>query len=390
MTNTLPQNRISSIDLLKGLVMVVMALDHVRDFFHYSTFFFNPMDPSQTTVPIFFTRFITHFCAPAFSFLAGLSAFMSGRKKSKGALSAFLLKRGLWLLLLEFTLVVFGWAFDPTFSMNNIAVIACLGMSMMLLAALIHLPRTVLLVLCCVVIVGHNLLDPINLPENFFWSVIHQQSIFQFGNVKFYVDYPIIPWFAVMALGYCFGPLYNKETDARKRRQLLTMTGIAAVCLFVLLRWLNIYGDLLPWTEQSTAVRTLFSFLNVTKYPPSLLYLLLTLGCTMIFLGISENFKGRIVNFFTTFGRVPFFYYLLHLYLMHVLAVIYGLVSGHGWKLLSLPDWLPEIHSIRGYGTNLVGVYLVWILVIAIAYPICKWYDCYKTVHKEKWWLSYL
>ncbi len=315
---------------------------------------------------------------------------MSGRKKSKAALSGFLLKRGLWLVFMELTLVTFGWQFDPSYSINGIAVIACLGISMILLAALIHLPYSFLLILCCLVIVGHNLLDPVKLPGSFLWSVIHQQDVFQFGSVKFYVDYPIIPWFAVMGLGYCFGPLYNKEANGRNRRQLLTTIGIAAVCLFFIVRWMNTYGDPLPWTQQTTSLSTFLSFLNVTKYPPSLLYLLLTLGTTLIFLGISENFRGRVVNFFTTFGRVPFFYYLLHLYLMHVLAVIYGLMSGHGWKLLSLPDWLPEIHSMRGYGTNLVGVYLVWFLVIAIAYPLCKWYDRYKIHHKGKWWLSYL
>jgi len=370
--------------------MLIMALDHVRDYFHYSAYFFNPVDPAQTTVPIFFTRFITNFCAPAFSFLAGLSAFMSGRKKSKTAVSGFLVKRGLWLVVMELSFVIFGWCFDPQFRSNEIAVIASLGLSMILLAGLIHLPRTLLMIICCVIIAGHNLLDPVGPPESFLWSVIHRQSVFQFGSVKFYVDYPIIPWAAVMALGYCFGPFYDKEADSKKRKRILSFTGIAAILLFFLLRWSNVYGDLHPWTRQATGIRTFLSFLNVTKYPPSLLYLLITLGPAFIFLANTEGVKGRFINFLSTFGRVPFFYYLLHLYVVHALAVVHGLITGFGWNLLVLPDWILEMPEMKGYGTNLIGVYLVWLLVIAIMYPLCKWYDRYKTNHKEKWWLSYL
>ncbi len=390
MTNAISPKRIASIDLLKGLVMIVMALDHVRDYFHYSVHFFNPTDPAATTAPVFFTRFITHYCAPSFSFLAGLSVFLSGRGKPKAALSAFLFKRGLWLVLLEGTLITFGWAFDPAFRMNGIAVIACLGFSMILLGALIHLPRILLLALCCLVIAVHNLLDPIVLPGNFWWSVVHQPGIFQFPGVKFYVDYPIIPWFAVMGLGYCFGPLYGKEVSGASRRKWLTIIGISAIVLFFALRGLNIYGDPYRWTHFDEPERTVLSFLNVTKYPPSLLYLLITMGPALIFLGNTEHAGGRVAHFLATFGRVPFFYYLVHIYVIHLLAALFGKLSGRGWQLLVLPDWIPEMNELRGYGTSLLGVYLVWALVIAIAYPLCKRYDRYKTHHKEKWWLSYL
>ena len=385
------QGRIQSIDLLKGLVMAIMALDHVRDYFHCQAYFFNPVDPTQSPLPVFFTRWITHFCAPVFCFLAGLSAYMSGRKKSKSALSGFLLKRGLWLLLMELTLVTFAWQFDPQFRINGLAVIGTLGISMIFLAGLIHLPKTVILIFCSLIILGHNLLDKIQLPGNFLWSIIHHAEVFTFSDsFKFYVDYPIIPWIAVMPLGYWFGSFYNNNVDSSKRKRLFTIIGISAVCSFVLIRWLNFYGDPLPWTKLDSGSKTLMSFLNLNKYPPSLLYLLVTLGAALIFLGNTENLKGKLVNFFTTFGRVPFFYYLLHLYIIHLLAALFAQLSGFGWKLLVLPDWILETPTLKGYGFNLAIVYLVWLSVIAINYPLCKWYDKYKNNHREKWWLSYL
>lgn len=385
------QGRIQSIDLLKGLVMVIMALDHVRDYFHCQAYLFNPVDPTQSSVPVFFTRWITHFCAPIFCFLAGLSAYMSGRKKSKSALSSFLIKRGFWLIIMELTLVTFAWQFDPQFRINGLAVIGTLGISMIFLAGLIHLPRPLILFFCSVIILGHNLLDQVQLPGNLLWSVIHHAEIFTFSNnFKFYVDYPIIPWIAVMPLGYWFGSLYNKNVDSGQRKRLLTITGGAAVILFVLIRWINLYGDPVRWTKYESGSQTIMSFLNLNKYPPSLLYLLVTLGTALIFLGNTEKLRGRIIQFFSTFGRVPFFYYLIHLYIIHLLATLFALLSGFGWKLLVLPDWIIETPGMRGYGFNLAIVYLVWLGVIAIIYPLCKQYDKYKASHREKWWLSYL
>lgn len=382
--------------------MVIMALDHIRDYFHSQAYLYNPVDPTQTTIPIFFTRFITHFCAPTFCFLAGLSAFMSGRKKSKADLSRFLIKRGIWLIIMELTLVTFGWQFDPLFRINGIAVIAMLGMSMIVLAGLIHLPRRFVFILCCVVIASHNLLDGIKYPGNFLWSIFHHAEVVLFpGDNKFYIDYPIVPWFAVMGLGYCFGKFYEAGFDSNRRRKLFTAIGISATVLFFLLRWANVYGDLDRWVQLDTTTKTFMSFMNVTKYPPSLDYLLITLGPAILFLGNTEGRSGSpqvrksglsrwLVNFFSTFGRVPFFYYLIHLYLIHLLAAVFAQLSGFGWKLLVLPDWILETPGMKGYGFSLTVVYLVWIGVILILYPICKWYDKYKASHKEKWWLSYL
>lgn len=371
--------------------MIIMALDHTRDYFHSSAFLFNPSDPTQSTLPIFFTRFITHFCAPTFCFLAGISAFMVGRRKSKRGLSSFLIKRGLWLIFIELSFVTFAWQFDFQFRMNGLAVIAMLGISMIILAGLIYLPRNLLIIICCMVIFGHNLLDSVHLPGNFWWANIHQQEVFNYSSgFKFYIDYPIIPWFAVMALGYCFGSFYNKSNDSSKRKKIFNTIGLSAIILFFVLRAINIYGDQLRWANLDSIEKTIMSFLYLSKYPPSLLFLLITVGITLLFLGNSEHLKGRIVSFFSTFGRVPFFYYIVHLYIIHLLAAIFAQLSGFGWLLLVLPDWILELPTMKGYGFSLGVVYIVWIVVIAITYPLCKWYDNYKTRNPEKWWLSYL
>ncbi len=386
----LTKNRIESVDLLKGLVMVIMALDHTRDYFHYSANFFDPADPTQTTLPIFFTRWITHFCAPAFCFLAGLSAFFVGRKKPKRELSIFLVKRGLWLVFVELIIVDFGWYFDIQFRAFNLQVIWSLGVSMIVLAALIHLPRKYLLLISCLLIFGHNLLDNTHFGNNLFWSIIHEHNQYGFStNGHFNVGYPLIPWIAVMSLGYCFGIFYDKSFDSVRRRRLFNIIGFSAIVLFIILRWANVYGNLTPWTHYDTFSKNLISFLNPTKYPPSLLYLLMTLGAALIFLANSENLKGKVVNFFCTFGRVPFYYYIIHLYLIHIVAMLFSQLSGFGWRLFILPNWIGRVPEMKGYGFPLWVVYLVWICIIALLYPICKQFDKYKQGHKEKWWLSY-
>jgi uncharacterized membrane protein len=385
------QKRIESIDLLKGLVMVIMALDHTRDYFHASAYIFDPADPTQTSLPIFFTRWITHFCAPAFSFLAGLSAFMVGRRKSIAELSGFLLKRGLWLIFIELTVVNFAWYFDIHFHTFGLLVIWSLGISMIVLAALVHLPQKFILLFSCMMIFGHDLLDNIHFPGNLLWEIIHELSFFKLpGNVQLLVGYPVVPWMAVMALGYYFGSFYDKSFDSIKRKKLFNIIGLSAIILFIILRWTNLYGDPLNWKHYDTITKELISFLNPNKYPPSLLYLLMTLGATFLFLANSENLKGRIVNFFSTFGRVPFFYYILHLYLIHIVAMVFAEFSGFGWQKLVLPSWITFVPDMKGYGFSLWVVYLVWIAIIVLLYPLCKKFDRYKLNHKEKWWLSYL
>ncbi|WP_395050377.1 DUF1624 domain-containing protein [Flavobacterium sp.] len=388
---SITKNRIESIDLLKGLVMVIMALDHTRDYFHYSAYFFDPTDPTQSTLPIFFTRFITHFCAPAFSFLAGLSAFMVGRRKSKTELSSFLVKRGLWLVFIEMTIVNFSWYFDVQFRSPGLLVIWSLGISMIALAGLIHLPQKFILLFSCLLIFGHNLLDTVHYDGNVLWAILHEFSFFKLsGDANFLVGYPIIPWIAVMSLGFYFGSFYDKSYDSVKRKKLFNLLGISAIILFVIIRFINRYGDPIPWKYYGPLTKDLISFLNPSKYPPSLLYLLMTLGGTFLFLANAEKLKGKLVDFFSTFGRVPFFYYIIHIYVIHLVAMLFAELSGFGWEIMILPAWVSEVPGLKGYGFSLWVVYAVWIGIILFLYPFCKKFDIYKQSHKEKWWLSYL
>jgi len=388
---SLAKNRIESLDLLKGLVIVIMAIDHVRDYFHYSSYFFDPTDPSLTTVPLFLTRFLTNFCAPAFSFLAGVSAFIVGRRKTPAELSSFLIKRGLWLVFVELVILDFGGCFDINFRSVHIQVICALGISMIVLAGLIYLPKRMILLFSCLLILGHNLLDNIHYDNSILWAFLHVRKIVLTtpGHV-FRVGYPIIPWVAVMSLGFWFGSFYDKTYDPDKRRKLFNIIGITAILFFVLLRATNIYGNLLPWKDYGNFQQTFFSFFNLTKYPPSLSYLLITLGGAFLFLANTEKLKGSVVNFFCVFGRVPFFFYIIHIYLIHFLALIAAELTGFGWQKMILPALPFRVEALKGFGFNLGVVYLIWILVIVLLYPICKKFDTYKQNNKDKWWLSYL
>lgn len=387
---SLTKTRIESLDLLKGLVIVIMAIDHVRDYFHYSSYFFDPTDPTLTTIPIFFTRFITNFCAPAFSFLAGLSAFMVGKRKTPNELSIFLLKRGLWLVFVELVIMNFGWCFDITFKSVHFQVIWSLGISMIILAGLIHLPKWIILFFSCVLIFGHNLLDNIHFDNSILWTFLHERGPFlTTPDHIFRVGYAIVPWVAVMSLGYYFGSFYDKIYEPSKRKKLFNIIGLSAIALFVIIRAIDIYGNLLPWKDYGNLTQTTFSFLNLHKYPPSLSFLLATLGAAFLFLANSEKLKGKIVDFFSVFGRVPFFFYIIHIYLIHFLALLVAEFTGFGWQKMILPALPFRVDALKGFGFNLVTVYCVWLFVIALLYPFCKMFDSYKQNNKDKWWLSY-
>lgn len=389
---TLAKPRIQSIDLLKGLVMVIMALDHVRDYFHYSAFFFDATDPEQTTWPIFITRFITHFCAPAFSFLAGTSAFMIGKRKLPAELSSFLFKRGLWLVFVEIIIINFGWKFDINFTHIGLQTIWSLGISMIVLAGLIYLPKKIILAISIVIIFGHNLLDNIHFEGSSLWSILHEYKQFEFiEGHKVLFAYSLLPWIAVMSLGYCFGSLYDSSFEVKKRKRILNNLGIGSLVLFLILIAINKYGNPVQWTNYGITSKTLMSIFDINKYPPSLLYLLITLGGTFLFLANAEKLKGKVVDFFCVFGRVPFFYYILHIYLIHLIAVFAAEFTGFGWQVMvSMPTFATRVEALKGYGFNLITVYVVWIIVILLLYPLCKKFDNYKQSHKEKWWLSYL
>lgn len=387
-------NRIESIDLLRGIVMALMALDHVRDYFHADAFLFDPLDLNQTSVALFFTRWITHFCAPTFVFLAGTSAFLIGERKGKKELSDFLLKRGLWLVFLELTVVNFAWLFNIHFTLTLLVVIWVLGMSMIILAGLIHLPKKVLLVLGLLLVAGHNLFDNFHVTDGatwkaIGWSLLHEFQFFGFDGWTLVIGYPLLPWLGIMVLGYCFGSLY--VMDATVRRRNLIWLGSAMILIFIIVRGINLYGDPFPWASQSSPIFTMLSFLNANKYPPSFLYALMTLGPAILFLAFAERPLGKLNQAFVTIGRVPMFYYLLHLYLIHVLALFAAMATGFDFSsMANMETWVTMNPSLKGYGFSLPVVYGVWIFVVIALYPLCRWFDMYKRNHRDKWWLSYL
>ena len=383
--------RIHSIDLLRGTVMIIMALDHVRDYFHAGAFQFDPTDLTRTDVPLFFTRLITHFCAPVFTFLAGASAFLNSTKKTKKELSFFLFTRGLWLVLAELLIITLGWTFNPLYPVLILQVIWALGVSMMVLSVMIFLPRTLILVTGLLLIAGHNLLDRTPLPDtSFLMAVLHERHFFLGNPFSIMLGYPVIPWIGIMLTGYAFGQLYLPTFDAGKRRKTLIYLGLGAIALFILLRSINIYGDPRHWSAQKTPVFTFLSFLNTTKYPPSLLYILMTLGPAMLFLAFAEKPLNRLTEKIVVFGRVPMFFYILHIYLIHTLAIVATVVSGYKWNDMVLTGWVTMNPQLKGYGYSLVFVYVLWIIIIVGVYPLCRWYDNYKRAHRDNWWLSYI
>ena len=410
------RGRIDSIDLLRGIVMVIMMLDHTRDFIHYGVFQFDPLDLSKTSTALFLTRWITHFCAPIFVFLAGTGAFLQGaRGKSKRELSRFLVTRGLWLIVLEFTAVRLFAFFNvnPQF-LGFAQVIFAIGFSMIVLAALIHLPIKVIAGFGLLMIALHNLLDryqatPWRGPQSLvpswggkLWMLLHQPGLFPIGprfpSPLFFVLYPLIPWIGVMAAGYAFGALYTR--DPKSRRRWLLLIGGIATWLFVFIRAWDKYGEPLPWSRQKTIGFTILSFINTTKYPPSLDYLLMTLGPAILLLAFFEPGRNAAIaasrsaasalrNVFVTFGRVPLFYYLLQWFTAHTIAIVLHLAFGKPvrWLFETPVEWFTK--PPVGNGFNLVVVYLSWIGGVLMLYPLCKWFAGVKARRKD-WWLSYL
>lgn len=388
-------NRIESIDILRGVVMVIMALDHVRDYFHYGAFFTNPTNLETTTPFLFFTRFITHYCAPVFIFLAGTSAFLYGSKKTKNQLFKFLFTRGIWLIVLEIVLNNFLWWFDITYSFISLQVIWAIGLSMIMLSFLIYLPKKLLLLVGIILVAGHNLLDSITTTGSSFqsilWYILHQGGqITTSSNSIIGAYYPIIPWIGLIILGYCFGTFYKTGYNIALRKKWLLYLGFGTTILFFIIRGINIYGDLVPWTIQDTTIKTVLSFFSITKYPPSLVYLLITIGPALLFLYAVENIKNKITDFFLIFGRVPLFYYFLHILLIHVLAILGIMIFGGDWKNMILTNEAFRDAKLINYGYSLFTVYMVWIGVIVLLYYPSKKYMIYKAHNKDKWWLSYL
>lgn len=392
-----PRNRIESIDLLRGIVMIIMAIDHVRDYFHFDAFLYSPVDLHQTSAALFITRWITHLCAPTFIFLAGVSAYFFAQKKTLQETSFFLLTRGIWLVFLQLTLIRFAWNFDPLFRYNSNTIISTIGICMIVLSGLIHFRIRTIFMIGLVMVVGHNLLDGISFKDgtaaDVLWSFLHVQKSFDLGHgYAFTFLYPIIPWVGVMALGYCLGLLYSPDYTSTNRKQLLLELGMICLIVFVILRSSNVYGDPGPWNTQSEIGATLMSFFNLQKYPPSMLYLSVTLGISLLLLAAMEEKDLRRWKPVTLFGNVALFYYVAHVFLIHVLAVLAAVLTGHSWQSMIFPQSLTKGNPMLNgnYGFDLWAVYLVWIIVVVLLYPVCVYWNSFKIRNKKKWWISYL
>ena len=388
--------RLESIDMVRGLVIVIMAIDHVRDYFNFGG------EPDPLANPdlgsaLFFTRWITHFCAPVFVFLAGTSAGLMTSRKSRSALGAFLFKRGVWLICVEWFVVATAWSFAP-WGIQQLdgrvgvvmQVIWAIGASMVVLAGAQFLGQRVCLVIGGAIVVGHNLLDPIWPVTSGildtghpWWVALHAQMSIASGPFFFLIPYPVLPWTGVMLLGYGTAPLF--QAPAQRRDARLLAWGVVATAIFVVLRGIGVYGEPNPWQVQDRALVTLIDFLNVTKYPPSLLFMLMTLGPAAILCAFADRVRDPIKRPLVMFGRSPFAFYVAHLYLIHTLAIGFGVIQGFdASEFLTYSFFFP-----KGYGVGLAGTYAVWLLVVAMLYPLCKWVAAIKN-RRQDWWLSYL
>jgi len=397
--------RIYSVDFLRGVVMMIMLLDHTRDFVHAGSLMSDPTDPATTTIPLFFTRWITHYCAPTFVFLSGVSIYLQKLKgKSNSELSIFLLTRGLWLIFLEFTVVRTGFVFNFDYSFfGMMQVIWVIGASMVIMAALIYLPVRVVGVIGVAMIALHNLADHIQVPpgtafeanpppdlSQVIWMLLHQSGLLPLSQMSgIFIAYPLIPWIGVMAAGYALGTIYTWE--AAPRRKWLFALGIGSTILFLALRFINVYGDLVPWSAQASPAFTFLSFLNTTKYPPSLLFLLMTLGPAMIVLAATDAIDGKALwqRIAIVYGRVPMFYYIVHIFVAHGFGVLLNYLAGHDVSYLFVNFPQNAQAAPPGYGFGLPVTYAAWVAGLLILFPLCRWYGNFKQRNKH-WLLSYL
>jgi uncharacterized membrane protein len=389
-------NRIETIDFLRGLVMILMALDHVRMYFGYGTWYAEPTNLGTTTPLLFFTRWITHFCAPVFVFLAGTSAFLHGERKANIKETArYLFRRGIWLILVELVIVNFAWTFDVTYSFRILQVIWAIGIGLLILSGLVFLPKGWILAIGLILVFGHNMLDTVTIQgsslRNFIWYALHRpKAVFIDSTHVINFVYPVLPWIGLMALGYVCGALYKKDFPVERRRRWLLTMGICATLLFIALRGFNLYGEPHAWQTQDSPTFGLMSFLNTTKYPPSLQFLLMTMGPALIFLSAIEAVGHRLARPVIIFGRVPLFFYIVHLYIIHALAMLLLVYQGRDWSEYILSARGIASGSLSNFGLRLEAVYIVWILIVLLLYPLCRWYQKYRENNPSKWWLSYL
>lgn len=385
--------RIPSIDILRGLVMVVMALDHTRDFFHHTAMTADPLDPATTSIALYFTRWITHFCAPIFVFLSGVSAYLSAQHKTAVQSSKFLLKRGIWLVFAEVTLITLGLTFNPFYNFVILQVIWAIGFSMIFLSIISRMSYWLVMITGLILVFGHDLLNAAPGPDSPSAALMMKVLLTASGTVlpldKTHlvgVFYAVLPWTGIMFLGYACGAWYKKGFSAVTRKQYLLISGFCLIGIFIILRWANIYGDPNPRKDFPTQLQNILSFLNVSKYPPSLLYFCITIGPGLLLLRMLEETKSRWSVIVSNYGSVPFFYYILHFYLLHLLLVIAFFLSGyHIQDIVQIPFWFrPE-----AFGFSLPAVYVIWISVVILLYRPCLWFKSYKTNHNQ-WWLKFI
>jgi uncharacterized membrane protein len=398
-TLTIPEKgvsavRIRSVDILRGIIMVIMALDHTRDFF--SNFHGGTLNYDAVGLSMYFTRWITHFCAPVFVFLSGASVFLSMRNgKSKKQASWMLFTRGIWLIILELTIIKIGWSFNFDFHGIFVQVIWAIGWSMIFLSLLIWLPMPLIAAIGLVIIFGHNEFDNIISGQTAFptlWRILHQPGrVTIYDSYSLFILYPIVPWIGVMAVGYCFGKILS--LPGKNRDRWVYTIGVSAIMLFIILRYsltqkgLAFYGDPHPWQPQNTFRNSLLDFIRCEKYPPSLMYLLMTLGPSITLMPLFEKWSNPISRFFTVYGRVPMFYYILHIFLIHGMALTVGVLSGFPVSIFT--DISSLFNATLHWGFSLPWVYFFWMSTVAILYLPCRWYMNIKMKYK-KWWMSYL
>lgn len=388
--------RITSIDVARGLVMVIMALDHVRDLLHTPALTQNPTDLTTTSPALFMTRWVTHLCAPTFVFLSGTSAYLSLSKQATpdlpdGLGRQFLLKRGLFLILLELTIINFAFWFDIHFQTIMLQVIYAIGGGFVLLSLLSRLSVKWVGIIGLVIVFGHNLLQSVpafsSPSAQFGWAFLFRPNLFTVSpTFTLLVGYPLIPWLGIMLTGFACGRLMARPSDERKL--LLLRIGLVVLSLFILLRFLNAYGDPVPWATQKNGLFTLLSFINLTKYPPSLLYDLLMLGLMLVFLAGIDGVTNAITRWLMVYGKVPMFYYILHWYLVHLSMLAMSFLQGYSWA--DIPSGPLNFGRTVGAGISLPGVYAVWFGLVLLLYPACKWYGRYKAAQPEIMWLRYV
>jgi len=377
--------------------MLIMAIDHCRD--HLLKGHPDPTDLATTTLPLFFTRWITHFCAPVFVFLSGISVWLAGTRRTQAQLGALLIKRGLWLIAVEILVIAPGLTLDPLYHVVVLQVIWAIGGSMFLLGLMIRLgvSRMSIGVIGAVIFFGHNILDYTGagaVGKTFVWKLLvsarfsGSDAIRIFDHHSAFAGYALLPWTGVMLLGYAVGPIYNSGFNAVQRRRLLMRAGLVLLAGFLVLRGFNLYGDPAPWSMQKTSVLTVLSFLNVTKYPCSLHYLLMTLGPALIVLAVTEGVRNRFTAAVVVYGNVPFFYYVIHWYVIGLATIVLFYLQGYGSGQIVDPND-PFFFDPPGVGLSLAGMYGVWLVVVVVMYRPCKWFSAYKRRHAQ-WWLSYV